>query len=240
MYQQIPFKFEPRESYTFDSYVSGANELLVGLCSQCATDDGEQQVYIWGDEGQGKSHLLQASCNFASQNNRSVCYLPADQLVYQEPQIFDALETLDLICIDDVHSLVGKTPWENALFNLINRCREGNASLLFSSSVAPEQLDIGLADLRSRLLWGPVLRLQGLSDEEKYEALRARALQKGLELPENVADYLMRHYPRDLFGLFERLDTLDTASMALQRRLTIPFIKDVLGPERDRVKTKAV
>ena len=229
MFQQIPFKFEPRESYTFDTYVSGANELLLGLVSQCAIKTGEQQVYIWGDEGQGKSHLLQAACNFASQNNLTVCYLPANQLIDQDPQIFDGLESLDLICIDDVHSLSGNEQWEKALFNLINRCRENSTSLLFSSQVAPEQLNIRLADLQSRLLWGPVLRLQGLSDEEKFEALRHRALQKGLELPENVADYLMRHYPRDLFGLFERLDKLDTASMASQRRLTIPFVKTVLG-----------
>ena len=229
MFQQIPFKFETRESNTFDTYVKGANELLVGLVSQCATDAGEQQMYIWGDEGQGKSHLLQAACNAASKDNRTVCYLPADQLVHQDPQIFDGLESLNLICIDDVHHLAGDMQWETAVFNLINRCRESNTSLLFSATVAPEQLNIQLADLHSRLLWGPVLRLQSLSDVEKFEALRHRASQKGLELPENVADYLMSHYPRDLFGLFERLDKLDTASMASQRRLTIPFVKDVLG-----------
>ena len=229
MFQQIPFKFEPRESYTFDTYVSGSNELLLDLVSQCASESGEQQVYIWGDEGQGKSHLLQAACNLASQKNRTVCYLPAGQFINQSSQVFDGLESLNLVCIDDVHCLAGEKQWEKALFNLINRCRESQTSLLFSSAVAPEQLKIQLADLQSRLLWGPVLRLQGLSDEEKFDALRHRALQKGLELPENVADYLMRHYPRDLYGLFERLDKLDTASMASQRRLTIPFVKTVLG-----------
>lgn len=229
MFQQIPFTFEPRESYTFDSFVRGSNELLLDLIAQCATDVGEKQVYIWGDENQGKSHLLQATCNLASKNNRTVCYLPADELIHQDPRIFEGLESLNLICVDDVNSLAGNDEWEKALFNLINRCRENSTSLLFSSTVAPEQLKIRLPDLQSRLLWGPVLRLQGLSDDEKFDALRHRALQKGLELPENVADYLMRHYPRDLFGLFERLDKLDTASMASQRRLTIPFVKAVLG-----------
>ena len=163
----------------------------------------------------------------AAQNNRIVCYLPVDQLIEESTQIFDELESLDLICIDNVQCLVGSIGWEQALFNLINRCREHNTSLLLSSLVAPEQLRIKLADLQSRLLWGPVIRLQGLNDQEKFEALRQRALQKGLALPQNVADYLMRHYPRDLFGLFERLEKLDTASMALQRRLTIPFVKTV-------------
>lgn len=229
MYQQIPFKFEPRESYSFDSYVSEKKDLVTGLCEQCATADGEKQVYIWAEEGQGKSHLLQAACNAAAQQNRTLCYLPADQLLLQDPQIFDGLESLDLICIDDVHLLVGSALWENALFKLINDCRASNASLLFSSLVTPEQLDIELADLRSRLSWGPVLRLSGLNDQQKFEALRQRALSRGLELPQNVAEYLMRHYPRDLFGLFERLEKLDTASMAMQRRLTIPFVKSVLS-----------
>lgn len=225
MFQQIPFKFEPRDNYTFDSYISGGNGLLVGLCAQSATEEGEKQIFIWGDEGQGKSHLLQAACNAAALNNLSACYLPVEQLVGKYAQIFDALESLDLICIDNVHCLVGLDEWENALFNLINRCRESGASLLFSSTLAPDQLKIRLADLQSRLSWGPVLRLQSLNDKEKFEALRQRALQRGLELPQNVADYLMRHYPRDLFGLFERLEKLDTASMAAQRKLTIPLLK---------------
>jgi DnaA family protein len=89
-------------------------------------------------------------------------------------------------------------------------------------------MQVQLADLRSRLAWGPVFQLQSLSDVEKYEALRIRANLRGLELPRNVAEYLMRHYPRDLFGLFERLEALDTAAMAMQRRLTIPFVKSVL------------
>ena len=114
-------------------------------------------------------------------------------------------------------------------FNLINRCRESDTTMLFSSVSAPEKSKIKLADLQSRLSWGPVLRLQGLSDQEKFEALRNRAQHRGLELSQNVAEYLMRHYPRDLFGLFERLEKLDTASMALQRRLTIPFVKSVLN-----------
>jgi len=229
MFQQIPFKFEPRDTYTFDTYISGDNQLLVGLCAQTAVREGEQQIFIWGEGGQGKSHLLQAACNVSAQNNLTAVYLPVGQMVDGSVRVFDDLESLDLICIDDVHSLVGFDEWENALFSLINRCRESGTALLFSSQLAPERLNIRLADLQSRLSWGPVLRLQGLNDEDKFEALRQRALQRGLELPQNVADYLMRHYPRDLFGLFERLDKLDTASMASQRRLTIPFVKAVLS-----------
>jgi len=229
MYQQIPFKFEPRKTYTFESYVVGPNDLVVDLCSQCAADEGEKQLYIWADDGIGKSHILQAACNLASQFNRPSCFLPATQLGEQGPQVLDGLEMLKLVCIDDVHCLLDSSEWELALFNFINRCRESETSLVLSSQVAPEQLKIKLPDLHSRLLWGPVIKLQSLNDSEKYEALRQRAFSNGLELPQNVADYLMRHYPRDLFGLFERLEKLDSAAMALQRKLTIPLVKSVLG-----------
>jgi DnaA family protein len=98
--------------------------------------------------------------------------------------------------------------------------------------MSPDAMRPGLQDLRSRLMWGPVFQLQPLKDTDKFEALRLRAKQRGLELPQNVAEYLMRHFPRDLFGLFEKLDKLDMASMAMQRRLTIPFVKSVLNSEQ--------
>jgi len=100
-----------------------------------------------------------------------------------------------------------------------------------ASSHPPDEAFVNLPDLRSRLSWGPVFQLQHLNDKEKFQALHFRAKQNGLELPENVADYLMRRYPRDMFGLFERLAMLDKASMAMQRKLTIPLVKSVFSEE---------
>ena len=114
---------------------------------------------------------------------------------------------------------------------LSNRVRENNNRLLMASAHPPEEAFVRLPDLRSRLSWGPVFQLQNLSDKEKFQALRFRAKQNGLELPENVAEYLMQRYPRDMFGLFERLAMLDKASMAMQRRLTIPLVKSVFADE---------
>ena len=145
--------------------------------------------------------------------------------------MFDGLEQLELICLDDIDALLVDAAWETALFDLINRVRDNNNRLIMGSSLPPEEAFVKLPDLRSRLSWGPVFQLQELSDKEKYQALRYRARQSGLELPENVADYLMQRYPRDMSGLFERLAMLDKASMAMQRRLTIPFLKSVFSEE---------
>ena len=234
-FRQLPLHFGGRDVFSFDTLVLGNNAIAVGIAQQCAMGEGEKQVYIWSPhsegKGGGKSHLLQAACHQAALNQRTVCYLPAAEIVDLSVDVLDELEQLDLVCLDDVELLAQSADWEEALFDLINRMRESGNSLLLASSVSPEAMAVKLPDLRSRLVWGPVFQLQALSDEDKREALRIRAELRGLELPTNVADYLMRHYPRDLFGLFERLEVLDTAAMAMQRRLTVPFVKSVLESE---------
>ena len=226
---QMPLGFEPGELFTFDSYVAGSNIVAAGLAQQTALNKGEGQLYFWGEPGLGKSHLLQASCNLAAKDQQTVCYLTRDEIVGQSVEMFDGLEQLELICLDDIETWLIDKSWEVALFNLINRVRENSNRLMMVSSHPPEEAFVKLPDLRSRLSWGPVFQLQNLSDREKFQALRFRAKQSGLELPENVADYLMQRYPRDMFGLFERLAMLDKASMAMQRRLTIPLVKSVFG-----------
>ncbi|MFC1589172.1 DnaA regulatory inactivator Hda [Pseudomonadota bacterium] len=227
-FQQLPLHFGVRDVFSFDTLVAGANEIAIGIVQQCALGEGEKQVYIWSPRSEGKSHLLQAACHLASKNQRTVCYLPAEEIINQPVQMLEGLEQLNLVCLDNVNLMAQSAKWEEALFDLINRMRESGNSLLLTASASPEALAVKLPDLRSRLAWGPVFQLQALTDNEKREALRIRAGQRGLEMPDNVAEYLIRHYPRDLFGLFERLELLDTAAMAMQRRLTVPFVKSVL------------
>lgn len=230
-YQQLPLSFEPREHYSFENFVSGCNQLAVDLVRQMAANTGEAQVFIWAERGKGKSHLLQAACNLADRLAMKVCYLPVRQFVRASPEIFEGLEQLDMVCIDDIDIIISERPWEEALFDLINRLRDCRKRLLLASACSPDSCDIGLPDLRSRLQWGPVFYLRELDDADKVKALKMRADQYGLEMTDSVANYLMTHYPRDLFGLFERLDYLDKASMAMQRRLTVPFVKTVLDAD---------
>ena len=231
VFRQLPLHFEPREVFSFASYVSGENNIALASLRQMSSlaPGAEKQLYLWSAETLGKSHLLQAACNQAAKQQASACYLPAAEIIDLPVQLLEDLEQLDLLCIDDIQLFAANAAWEEALFDLINRIRGSDCRLLMSASLAPEKLPVQLPDLRSRLVWGPVFQLHALSDVQKREALTLRAQMRGLEMPENVADYLLRHYPRDLFGLFERLETLDTAAMALQRKLTIPFIKTVFS-----------
>jgi len=231
IHPQLPLGFGPGELFTFESFVAGNNSVATGLAQQTAIGKGEKQLYFWGEPGLGKSHLLQASCNLAAKNQQTVCYLTQAEILNQSAEIFDGLEQLELICLDDIETWLTDKVWEIALFDLINRVRENNHCLMMASAHPPDEAFVKLPDLCSRLSWGPVFQLQNLSDKEKFQALHYRAKQSGLELPENVADYLMQRYPRDMFGLFQRLAVLDKASMAMQRRLTIPLIKSVFAEE---------
>ena len=217
---QIPLQIKLNDAATFENYMSAGNEQLVALLKS-----QEPFVYYWSSEATGKTHLAQALCH---QQQNSI-YLPLKELGQWQPEIFEGLESFDLICLDDVECLVGKTEWEEALFNLFNRVRDTGNKLRMSANASPNSIGIQLKDLLSRLTWGVTIQIQPLSDEDKVSALSLRARQRGFDLPDEVAAYLLKHCPRDMRNLFAILDQLDDASLQAQRKLTIPFIKQCLG-----------
>lgn len=229
--QQLPLLLQPKESSTFSSFFSGSNQLAVDILSDIFNGGGEQQVFLWSGEGLGKSHLLLAACEMASRHGLTASYLPLDEMQNVSTEILQGVENLDLVAIDGLDAVLGNVEWELALFSLINQARELAVSLVFAAEKSPAELDMILPDLRSRFTWGPVFQLKSLSDDEKRSALQTRASARGLELPDNVANYLLENYPRDLFNLFDNMDKLDQASLVQQRRLTIPFVREVLSAD---------
>lgn len=225
---QLPLAIAFPETATFDSYRPGPNALLVALLRQCAVLKGERQVYCWSESGLGKTHLLQAACRAAGEQGLSSCYLPAAELIEHGPQSLDGLEAVNLLALDQLDMLAGRGDWERALFSLINRSRAGRGCLLFAAGANIGELPWELPDLASRLAWGPVFQVRALADEDKLAVLQARAARRGIELSDEAGRYLLHRFPRDMRYLCELLDTLDRASLAAQRRLTIPFIRQVL------------
>ncbi len=229
MFTQLTLDIALKDSFTFDNFVAGENQLLVNLLRN---EKIEKQIYIWGAHNTGKTHLLQALCqyhsNTYSNNNIKLSYLPLKQLIEFSPEIFQGQETMDICCIDDVQLLQNKKDWQEALFDLINRARECNAHLIFSASQPPTEINIELKDLISRLQWGPVFKLLELNDGDKCLALQQRAQCRGFDLDDNVTTYLLNNCNRDIADLFVILDALDKAQLQQHRRLTIPFVKTVL------------
>lgn len=209
------------DSATFDNFYSGANAQLVAELRRAE----EPFLLLWGRTGSGKSHLLQALCHETGRRGLTPAYLPLKEVIGASTALLEDLEQLPLICIDDVQAVAGRGEWEEALFALYNRVREVGAHMVVTASGPPASLGIALADLVSRLGWGPVYQLHGLDDEQKIEALQLRARRRGLELPEEVGRYLLKRVPRDTHTLFAWLDRLDQASLIAQRRLTVPFVR---------------
>ena len=226
--EQLPLSYAWRDGLSLDEFCGAENAATVASLKACAEGAGDRFVYLWGGPGSGKSHLLQAVCRQAAEGGKAVAYLPLAEFVELPVEALEGLENLALVCLDDVQAVAGTLRWEEALFHLYNRLRDSGASLLAAGDASPAGLDIVLPDLRSRLGWGPVFRLQQPQEAEKIAALQTRAESRGLGLPDEVAAYLIRRSPRDMGSLFALLDRLDRASLAQQRRLTIPFVRDLI------------
>jgi DnaA family protein len=158
-----------------------------------------------------------------------VAYLPLEALLPFGPDALDGAETLELACYDDVQSIAGLADWERRLFSLWQRALERGTTMLFAARESPAHVAYELPDLKSRLVSSVVFPVRELEDDEQIEALNLRAHLRGFELPAETARYLQQRFPRDMRTLCEILDTLDDASFVAQRRITVPFIRDVIG-----------
>jgi DnaA family protein len=233
MPQQLSLSVNLNDDATFENFYAPAqthNAMVVQGLREQVEGRGEAFIYLWGAPGCGLTHLLQAACHQAQEMGMSVQYLPLRDLVgYAPEELFIGLEELDLICLDCLPTIAGRADWELAIFNLYNRLRERSRRLLVAAEHNPRELAISLEDLRSRLQWGITYQVHNLSDAEKQQALQLRARARGLELNDEVAQYIIQRLPRDTNELFWQLQRLDHASLAEQRKLTIPFVKKVLA-----------
>lgn len=234
MTRQIPFSFPPPDDYRFESFYDEPNkELLHQLRAGPWGEDG-LHLYLWGPNGSGKTHLLQAACRAAGERGSEAAYLPLGDHIELQPAWLEGLECSRLVCIDDVQAVAGRPDWEEAVFDLLNRVRDTSGSMLVAASAPAPAIAFGLADLCTRLSWGLTYPVHALNDEQKLHILQARAVSRGLELPEETGRYLLRRMPRDLRSLLHILDRLDTESLAAMRRLTVPFVKEVLQSSTPR------
>jgi DnaA family protein len=219
--KQLALGVRLRAEAVFESFAPGPNaEPLAAL-----RDGAAAPLWLWGGRGTGKTHLLQAACAAAG---AAAAYFPLDRSAGLPPDALQGFEACRVLCLDDVDAVAGNPAWEQALFRLFNEGTEQRTRLIFAASAAPRQLPWGLEDWRSRAAACVVYQLRDLDDAGRVEALRLRAAQRGLQLPQETCDYLLRRMPRDLPSLFAILDQLDEASLIAQRRLTVPFIRAAL------------
>lgn len=215
---QLLLDIVPGWQPTLDNFVVGRNlELLSALRHALAGSSSERCFYVWGEAGSGKSHLLQACVCAALGVQRSAIYAQGSV-----PQFAEMVAVDDVECLEDTAQI--------ELFNLYNRIRDSGGMLLVSGTQAPLHLMLR-DDLRTRLGWGLVYQVHGLSDEEKAQALVQHAQSRGFALPPEVTQYLLRHGRRDLPSLMAALDALDEHSLRLHRAPSVPLLKEILQQE---------
>lgn len=229
MNQQLPLSLRLRDGADFDGFVDGENGALVAQLRQLSSSDSTGSLYLWGVPSSGRTHLAEASVRQTIAEGRSACLLPATEVLPMGPAVLEGMESFSLLVVDDLQILAGSPDWEIALFHLFNRCRDVGASMLFTADAPPASLGLELADLRSRLAAGPVFRLHALDEDGLKQMLIRRAGRRGLELPDEVASFIIRRGRREPGALLDVLEHLDQRALAEQRRLTVPFAKQVLG-----------
>ncbi len=228
MDRQLALGFKLREDISLSTFIPGNNSQAITDLTTTARGIGEPLIYLWGGKSTGKSHLLQAACQLADSEERPAVYIPLQQAELFQPDILNDLESLKLVCLDDLQRVTGDPAWEQAIFHLFNRLRDIGASLVVAADQGPSNLPIKLPDLASRLAWGLSYQLHPLTDDEKQSALIQGAERRGLDISRDTAFYILRHAPRDMGSLRVLLDRLDHASLEAQRRLTIPFVRSLI------------
>jgi DnaA family protein len=225
---QIAFSFTGNERFDFQGFVPTFNYEPFNYLTNLATRPQRSVVFLWGASGSGKSHLLQALCGAVSVQDLRAAYVPLDQADRLDSGVTEGLEACHYVCLDGIDAIAGDSAWEKAIFHLFNRLQEHDRALLVSSRANPRTLPLKMPDLHTRLLWGLTFHLATLSDESKVHALQRRAQRRGFTLSEDAANYLVQRLRRDMDSLFAALDSLDAASLARHRRVTIPFIRETL------------
>jgi len=188
-------------------------------------DQGKRSLYVWGETGSGKSHLLQAAISLFQSRGLQAVYAAG-------PIDWEMCAQCDAVAIDDVQSLAADN--QIALFNLFNAMREADKPLIVAGPCAPMELMVR-DDLRTRLGWGLVYQAQSLTDAEKSQALQRHASERGFRLPEEVTDYLLRHVRRDLPTLMAMLDALDKWSLTAKKPVTVSLLRQLLQPQQPSV-----
>ena len=228
---QLTLGVRLRDDATFANFLGQRNRAVAKRLKDLSTDPQLTSLFLCGESGTGKSHLLQALCQQADTagQERSALCLSLNEMTASDPGALEGLAGYELICLDDIESVLQEPAWEEALFHLFNRVQDQGHQLIVAARQPPALLAVDLQDLASRLRQGIVLQLGLPDDQDRQAMLQARAQSRGLVLSEEVSRYILRRAPRHTGDLLAILEQLDQRSLREQRRLTIPFVRSVMG-----------
>ena len=232
--KQTLLRLKPQTTKTFGNFFPAGNEIIVERLRRLSIPDPKtkssiKQTYLWGGRATGKSHLMQASCQNANQSGMRSVYLPFSEVATHGTSILSGLKDMDILCLDDIDTVLFESDWQKSLFNLINDVHARNGCLIIAGQSNPIHLNIAFKDLHSRLVWGLVHGMQPLSDQNKHAALCTLIKNEDSTVTEESVSYLLHNYSRDLGQLAAAIKYLDNkAKQTKKNRVTIHFIKENL------------
>lgn len=227
---QLPLPLSGDPEMTLDQYV--AEPQVLARLEALADGRATENTWLCGASGLGKSHLLMAICACADQAGRRSGFLAAADLAAAGPDCLESLNGLDLVAVDDLDQLLSAR-WQEAWFHRINRWRDQGCQQVFSASVSVRALEFELRDLQSRLRAMTELRLTRPTPEAQAEILRRRARARGISLGDDVVAFILRRQQRGAVRLVALLDHLSEQSLIAKRRITVPFVRELLNRSTD-------
>lgn len=224
---QLPLALRFPPEQRLETYLGDASGVVARL--QAVAEGALSEIlYLQGGDGSGKTHLLLGACAAAEAVGRRPQYLSLARVGGHARDAFEGLEHADMVALDDLDAIGGAHDDEVALFDLHNRLRDAGVGLLYAAVAPSAALPFGLPDLRSRLAQCTLVPLRTLDDAGRAEVLRQRASSRGLSFDDAALDWLLTRCSRDLSDLSAMFDRIDQASLAAQRRITVPFLRQLL------------
>ena len=225
MTQQTILPIDYDDQLVLDTFFDAGNRSLVEELVKLAQGNRDRRVlYLWGDSGCGKTHLLNACCTASREEGGRSVYLNAAQHVGW-PEVVRSIHDQVLVCVDDLEWISGNPDAQESLlviFEAVSRC---DGAVLVSGGGPLDRLGLELEDLRSRLTSGGGYRLHALSDRDMKPMLIQRARYRGFDLEDAVVEFILSHLARDTRSVFHLLDRLDRESLKSQRKITIPLVR---------------
>lgn len=215
---QLSFDFGEPAYPRFDKLLGTANAELIYILQQ----EHDQFLYIWGEKGSGKSHILQAWVGQAIQAGQTAIYIDATQ-----NSLTDDVAQFDFVAIDQVEKLNRKE--QTVLFNIFNQFRNNRRGhLLLSADVAPVKLKNWREDLRTRIAYCLPYEVKSLSKNEKIDALINMAKTRQLNIDPEIFEYLWEHWRQDMDSLLCMFNDLANYSISMGKPITLPLLRQLL------------
>tara|TARA_B100001079_G_scaffold124411_1_gene106585 strand:- start:3267 stop:3995 length:729 start_codon:yes stop_codon:yes gene_type:complete len=233
---QLNLNIKLDDSVSLEKFIhcESNKEALNFLKKSLEKDSVSNLFYIWGEEGVGKSYIMQALNKELIGLNKKTLHLSLDDSRITSPEILKNLDSLEAILIEKLDKLEKTNDWETQLFNLVNEALNSETKIYLSSNIVSKDLEIELKDLKSRLSYFTAIEIPEITQDEKIDALRQSSARRGIELDEKTIDFILNHTSRSLSDLLRLINEIDLYSLKKKRKVTPYLIRELLKVKSDK------